>query len=117
MNNLKTMSIDKLTQLREQVDAVLGAKVVEERRTLEERLGKLGRLSANGSGQKRRGVRGAVAPKYRNPENPQETWAGRGLKPRWLSAALKAGKKIEDFSIGAVPAKKARAVSRKARKK
>jgi DNA-binding protein H-NS len=47
-----------------------------------------------------RGVRGKVAPKYRNPENPGETWAGRGLKPRWLAAALKSGKKLEDFSIG-----------------
>jgi hypothetical protein len=28
---------------------------------------------------------GAVAPKYRNPENPAETFAGRGLKPRWLT--------------------------------
>jgi H-NS histone family len=45
------------------------------------------------------GARGAVAPKYRNPENPAETWAGRGLKPRWLAAAVKSGKKPEDFPI------------------
>jgi DNA-binding protein H-NS len=117
VNNLKSMSIDKLTKLREQVDAVLGAKVLEERRTLEERIGKLGRLTANGSSRKRiGGVRGAVAPKYRNPANPAETWAGRGLKPRWLAAALKAGKKIEDFSIEAA-GKKTRAVPKKARQK
>src|SRR5713226_5110054 len=118
MSNLKSMSIDKLTQLREQVDAALGAKVLEERRMLEERLGNLGRLTANGSGQKRMGggVRGAVAPKYRNPDDPAETWAGRGLKPRWLSAALKAGNKLEDFSIEAT-GKKAKAAPRKARQK
>jgi DNA-binding protein H-NS len=50
---------------------------------------------------RRGGVRGKVPPKYRNPENPAETWAGRGLKPLWLTAAIKAGKKLEDFSIGA----------------
>jgi DNA-binding protein H-NS len=118
MNNLKSMSIDKLTKLREQVDAVLGAKIMEERRALEERLGNLGRLTANGAGRKRAagGARGSVAPKYRNPDNPAETWAGRGLKPRWLSAAIKAGKKLEDFSIEAT-GKKARAVPRKARQK
>jgi DNA-binding protein H-NS len=45
-----------------------------------------------------RGARiGAVAPRYRNPENPAETWAGRGLKPRWLTAAIKSGKKPDDF--------------------
>ena len=29
---------------------------------------------------------GKVAPKYRNPENPKETWTGRGKQPRWLAA-------------------------------
>jgi DNA-binding protein H-NS len=38
-----------------------------------------------------------VAPKYRDGQG--NTWAGRGLKPRWLQAALKTGKKIEDFAI------------------
>ena len=33
-------------------------------------------------------------------DNPSETWAGRGLRPRWLAAALKAGHKIEEFLIG-----------------
>src|SRR5262249_7542130 len=47
----------------------------------------------------RGGARGAVTPKYRNPENPAETWAGRGLKPRWLTAAMKGGKSLEDFAI------------------
>jgi DNA-binding protein H-NS len=45
------------------------------------------------------GARGPVAPKYHNPENLSETWAGRGLKPRWLAKAIKAGKKLEHFSI------------------
>jgi DNA-binding protein H-NS len=26
-------------------------------------------------------------------------WSGRGLKPKWLTAALAAGKKIEEFAI------------------
>jgi DNA-binding protein H-NS len=40
-----------------------------------------------------------VAPKYRNPANPKETWAGRGQQPRWLSALTAKGKKVEDFLI------------------
>jgi DNA-binding protein H-NS len=40
-----------------------------------------------------------VAPKYRNPANPKETWAGRGQQPRWLSALTAKGKKLEDFLI------------------
>lgn len=25
-----------------------------------------------------------VAPKYRNPENPEQTWSGRGKPPLWI---------------------------------
>jgi DNA-binding protein H-NS len=116
--NLKSMSIDKLSKLKEQVDAALSTKALEERRALQAQLGKLERFATSGLRAKggRGGARGAVAPKYRNPENPSETWAGRGLKPRWLAAALKSGKKLEDFSIAA-PEKKSRAASKRARRK
>ncbi|MFZ5636557.1 MAG: H-NS family nucleoid-associated regulatory protein [Pseudomonadota bacterium] len=40
-----------------------------------------------------------VAPKYRNPSNPKETWSGRGKQPRWLAEQVKKGKKAEDFLI------------------
>jgi DNA-binding protein H-NS len=116
--NLKSMSIDKLSMLRNQVDAALSSKVIEERRAVQDQLGKLERLATNGLREKggRGGLRGPVAPKYRNPDNTAETWAGRGLKPLWLAAALKSGKKLEDFSITA-PAKRGRAAPKKARRK
>jgi DNA-binding protein H-NS len=116
--NLKSMSIDNLSKLREQVAAALNAKVIEERRAAQVQFSKLDRFAANGSRGKgvRSGPRGAVAPKYRNPANPAETWAGRGLQPRWLAAALKTGKKLEDFSITA-PTKRGRAAPKKARRK
>jgi len=28
-----------------------------------------------------------------------KTWSGRGAKPRWLVAAIKGGKKLDDFLI------------------
>jgi DNA-binding protein H-NS len=40
-----------------------------------------------------------VEPKYRNPANPAETWAGRGMPPKWMSAELAKGRKLEDFLI------------------
>jgi DNA-binding protein H-NS len=40
-----------------------------------------------------------VEPKYRNPANPAETWAGRGMPPKWLSAQFAQGRKLEDFLI------------------
>ncbi len=40
-----------------------------------------------------------VEPKYRNPANAAETWAGRGMPPKWMSAELAKGRKPEDFLI------------------
>jgi DNA-binding protein H-NS len=40
-----------------------------------------------------------VAAKYMNPDNPSETWTGRGRKPNWLVAKLDKGKKMSDFAI------------------
>ncbi len=52
--------------------------------------GKRGRSKSKGT---------KVKPKYRNTANAEETWAGRGKRPRWLADALAAGKKEKDFLI------------------
>ena len=109
--NLKSMSIDRLRGLRDRVEVTLKGKVIDQRRALESELAKLNRFQ-NGKGLRKLGsglgARGPVAPKYRNPENPAETWAGRGLKPKWLTGAIKGGKSIDAFLIaGAAPSKKA----------
>ena len=49
---------------------------------------------------------GKVAPKYRNPENPKETWSGRGMQPRWLAEQVRRGKSAADFLISAKPTPK-----------
>lgn len=38
-------------------------------------------------------------PKYRDPEKPENTWAGRGKKPGWLLEKLEAGASLEDFLL------------------
>jgi DNA-binding protein H-NS len=104
---LDPLSIDELWMLHEQVGAVLSEKIIAEKRELEERLATLDRAIANkgkiaraGTGQRRtRRKYPPVLPKYRNPNDPSETWAGRGKQPRWLAAQLKAGKKLGDFLI------------------
>ena len=40
-----------------------------------------------------------VEPKYRNPADATQTWAGRGMPPKWLAAELAKGRKLEDFAI------------------
>lgn len=38
-------------------------------------------------------------PKYQNPENPKQTWTGRGKHPFWIKAALEQGKALDELRI------------------
>ncbi len=99
--NLKSMDVDALLSLRTQIDQQLAQR----RAQLEKELSRLGAMSGkaargtatNGRSHPLKGAK--VPPKYRNPANPSETWAGRGAQPRWLVAAVKGGKKLTDFLI------------------
>lgn len=57
------------------------------------------RPASRATGRKATGSTAKVAPKYRNPANPAETWAGRGKQPRWLAAYTGSGRKLEEFLI------------------
>jgi DNA-binding protein H-NS len=43
--------------------------------------------------------RGKSSAKYVNPDDPSQTWTGRGRKPNWLLAKLKKGASLEEFAI------------------
>lgn len=112
---LKSMSFDDLVALRDNVVRVISDKAASTRRDLEQKLAAIEGLSygtspePRGRGSKLKGRK--VAPKYRNPNNRAETWAGRGATPRWLRALLKSGHKLEEFAIakpGRKPGRKAK---------
>jgi DNA-binding protein H-NS len=109
--NLKSMGVDALLALRAQIDGQLATR----RSDLQKQLARLQRVSTeapvvDGRTSAMKGVK--VKPKYRDARTG-DTWAGRGVQPRWLTAALKTGKKLDDFLID----KSARAPARKARRK
>jgi len=109
--SLSGMSVEELMDLRERVEGLLSERHAE----LQEQLERMGRAIAvvsSRGGQGASALKGRkVAPKYRGPSG--ETWAGRGAKPRWLVAAIKGGKKLDDFLID----KSARKRRRKRRSK
>jgi len=100
---LKSISIDELWNLHEQVTSTLVRRIAEEKAKLEERLRILdGADNSNGSKFGRNRTRRPypkVLPKYQNPRNPAERWSGRGKQPHWVRAQLKAGKKLEHLRI------------------
>ena len=97
--NLKSMSVDQLWELHELVVAKLSQKMEAERATLERRLRQLGAAVGDGGLRRARRPYPKVLPKYCNPKNRSETWAGRGKHPRWLAAQLHSGRKLTDFLI------------------
>src|SRR5262245_32214601 len=94
---LESMSADELWELHELVASELGRKIAAERDILDSRLRKLG--VADSELRRERRPYPKVYPKYRNPKNHSETWAGRGKQPRWLTNQLRSGKKLADFLI------------------
>jgi len=91
--NLSRMSVEALMDLRQQLDETLHKRIAE----LEKQLAALtgGPRVIRGGGSALKGRK--VPPKYRSRSG--ETWAGRGAKPRWLVAAIKGGRRLEDFLI------------------
>ena len=102
---LKTLSLDQLIELRDTIAEWISRKAGDARKEIEAQLYALGEDSASIARRGRKAVRGSslkgrkIAPKYRNPKNRSETWAGRGAMPRWLRAEIKGGKKLEHFAI------------------
>lgn len=107
--NLDAMSVDEMWQLHEEISQILTVRLASEKRELEKRLAQLryekeipavvraSERSKDAGGERRKYPR--VFPKYRNPNEPSETWSGRGKQPRWLTSALKSGRAIEEFVI------------------
>ena len=104
MKNPEAMSFDELLTFRERLVVLIGRLVTRQGKTLQDQISQLERLTAAARPRRGRppgrphGLKGRkIAPKYRGPNG--ETWAGRGKTPRWLTAQLKSGRRIDDFRI------------------
>ncbi len=99
--DLDAMDFEELWLLHEQLTQILSERITAEKRELERRLARLTGAELEGGPEvnatKRKYPK--VLPKYFNPLVPTERWSGRGKKPRWLVAALKAGHRLEEFKI------------------
>jgi len=93
--NLSGMTVEALMDLRKRVDETLHKRRAELEKQLQRMAVVGGRRVVRGGGSALKGRK--VPPKYRSRSG--ETWAGRGAKPRWLVAAIKGGRKLDDFLI------------------
>ena len=95
MAKLPGMSIEGLMDPRRRVDEMLHQRRAELEKQLERFAVVGGARVVRGRASVLKGRK--VPPKYRSRSG--ETWAGRGAKPRWLVAAIKRGRKLDDFLI------------------
>jgi len=98
---LELMSVDHLWKLRAEISGILATKITEEKKLIEDRLVQLRAKSFPGLETNEPGRRPypRVFPKFRNPDDFSQTWAGRGKQPRWLTAQLKSGRRVDEFRI------------------
>ena len=103
---IKSLSIDELWMLHESIAATLAEKIAAEKKLLEEQLRLLPKAHVEHTvkASRRRRPYPPVLPKFRNPDKPSETWAGRGKQPRWVRKQLRSGKRMDDFRIESVAA-------------
>ena len=100
-------AIKDLVELRNRIDMLIVHKHAEEQQALKKKLTELAAeagfsieevLGLNTPSP--RGKKAPVTPKYRNPDDPTDTWSGRGRKPNWLVERLKKrGANLDDFAI------------------
>ena len=98
-SQLEKMPLKELTTLQIRISQAIAEKRIEERSDVRAKMEELARASGFSVAELfggRGGKRGKVAPKYRNPKDPSQTWTGRGRRPLWIG---KAGGDIERFLI------------------
>ena len=103
-DKLDSLDIEELKDLRKTVDRAISSYETRKRQeaisaaeqAAREHGFKLTDLLGNGkAGRGRKSDTGAA--KYANPDNPEQTWSGRGRRPQWINEALEAGRALEDL--------------------
>ena len=98
-SNLEKMSYAELSEMEQRIARMKIEKQSAQREEVKKKITELAKQHGfdirdliGGRG----GRRGTVAVKYRDPNNPQNIWTGRGRMPRWMTTATKGGRASKD---------------------
>lgn len=100
--DLEGLSLDQLLAVNETIQQLIDQRAEAAREAAWATLRGLEKYEKQGKQRRvrkpqQKGLK--LLPKYRNPANPKQSWAGRGKTPRWMRDALKAGRSKDDFRI------------------
>ena len=107
-HQIDSLSLAELQELKHHVQKKIDTRAKHERSDLIEKMDAMAKergfagldaLMGDTKGGQEKAKRKPVEPKYRNPADHDDTWSGRGRKPRWVIEMLDAGGVIEDALI------------------
>lgn len=107
MPDISNLSVEELKCLQAEAEVLIASKkdqAIEDAynqiMTIADNVGlSIEQILEFGAQKRKKSTRKAVEPRYRNKNNPSDTWTGRGKQPRWLVAELEKGAQLEDFLI------------------
>lgn len=99
--DLGRLPTDQLWNLYEVITETLADRIIAEKQELESKLELLNKQAllkkdvALAKRERRKYPK--VVQKYRNPQEPSQTWSGRGKQPRWVAKLLRSGARLDDM--------------------
>ncbi|OIS90305.1 H-NS histone family protein [Brucella cytisi] len=93
MKSLQDMTDDELKEQRQAIESELQKRLAKQKSEAKRQIVELAKNHNIDLGE--------LAGKekvYKNPENPWETWSGKGRKPKWVTDALEQGKTLDDLA-------------------
>nr|WP_272909112.1 H-NS histone family protein [Acinetobacter nectaris] len=107
VQDISTLSVEELKHLQQEAEALIATKKDQAIQNAYQQIIDIAagldltveQVLEYGSQKRKVTTRKTVEPRYRNHNNPEQTWTGRGKQPRWIVAELAKGAKLEDFII------------------
>jgi DNA-binding protein H-NS len=115
MTDYENMSRKELMEMRARIDRAIAAVADRDKRnalkaaeaaarehgySLEELVESMGTLRGRGRGRAAAKASGGDATvRYRNPDDPTQTWSGRGRRPGWIKEAEGKGRSLDEMRV------------------
>lgn len=108
-SNLEKLPLEELVSLGADIDSLIKKKRREKSKEIRSQINELARAAGyesieefmeNQTGRMTRSDKGLkLPPKYRNPQNHEQTWSGKGPTPKWLREFENTGRNREEIRI------------------
>ncbi|QLQ32377.1 MAG: H-NS histone family protein [Candidatus Thiothrix singaporensis] len=100
--DISSLSVAELERLKGSIDNAIANRRDTEltglREAIEEMVANAG-FTIDEVMQARTSKKRIIKPKYRNPNNPEQAWSGRGRKPGWVEEWTSSGRSLDECLI------------------